>query len=110
MVIYPPIIRQYCPVVCPESWSQFEDHCYFLVTDKYDVSACRAVCRQQGEGADLASIHSEGENEFLAEMIKHRPVRHGEKVGIYWEGKMTVSGGQAREILAISRIPGLPAR
>ena len=71
------------PVVCPESWSQFEDHCYFLVTDKYDVSTCRAVCRQQGEGADLASIHSSGENEFLAEMIKHRPVRNGEKVGIY---------------------------
>ena len=51
------------------------------MTDKYDISTCRAVCRQQAEGADLASIHSQGENQFLAEMISHRPVRNGEKVG-----------------------------
>ena len=72
---------QSCPVVCPDSWSQFEGHCYFLVTDKYELSTCRAVCQAYGEGADLASIHSPGENQFLADMIQHRPVRNGEKVG-----------------------------
>ena len=92
------------PVVCPESWSQFEDHCYFLVTDKYDMTACRDVCRQQN-GADLASIHSSGENEFLTEMIEHRPVRGGRKVGIQWDqaGKYTCQ-------YVISRQPGLAAR
>ena len=92
-------------MVCPDSWSQFEGHCYFLVTDKYDLSTCRAVCQAYGEGADLASIHSPGENQFLADMIQHRPVRNGEKVGL---GGLTM--GPSREILAISRIPGLRGR
>ena len=46
-------------MVCPESWVQFQGHCYYLVEDKYDMRECRAICRQKGgEGADLASIHS----------------------------------------------------
>merc|ERR1712061_129640 len=40
------------------------------------------VCHSYGEGADLASIHSPGENQFLAGMIQQRPVRGGTKVGL----------------------------
>ena len=96
-------------MVCPESWVQFQGHCYYLVEDKYDMRECRAICRQKGgEGADLASIHSQAENQFLASMIEHRPVRFGEKVR---GGECGASQwGQAREILAISRIPGLQGR
>ena len=89
-------ILLYCPVVCPDSWSQFEGHCYFLVRDKYDISTCRAVCK--GEGADLASIHSEGENQFLADMIRHRPVRNGEKVGIWGGGGITMGPREGKDL------------
>ena len=70
----------YFLVMCPEYWSRFEGHCYYLVRDKHSMSACRTDCRQQG--ADLASIHSSAENQFLVSMIQHRPARVGEKVSI----------------------------
>ena len=46
--------------------------------DKNEFFDCRAVCQQQD--ADLASVHSSAENQFLVSMIQHRPVRGGEKV------------------------------
>ena len=63
---------------CPEGWTKFEDRCYSLVTDYHDITVCRDQCRAQG--GDLASIHSQRENDFVANFIQSRPSRGGEKV------------------------------
>ena len=34
------------------------------------------------QGGDLASVHSEGENNFITKFIENRPTRGGEKVNI----------------------------
>ena len=65
-------------VVCPEGWTKFEGRCYSLVTNYHDISVCRDQCRAQG--GDLASIHSQRENDFVANFIQSRPSRGGEKV------------------------------
>ena len=63
---------------CPEGWTKFEDRCYSRVTDYHDITVCRKHCRAQG--GDLASIHSQRENDFVANFIQSRPSRGGEKV------------------------------
>mgnify|MGYP002058207292 CR=1 FL=1 len=63
---------------CPEGWTKFEGRCYSLVTNYHDITVCRKHCRAQG--GDLASIHSQRENDFVANFIQSRPSRGGEKV------------------------------
>ena len=67
-------------VDCPEGWTKFEGRCYSLVTNYHDITVCRDHCRAQG--GDLASIHSQRENDFVANFIQSRPSRGGEKVTI----------------------------
>ena len=75
-------------VVCPESWRRLDGHCYSLLTGYHEMEVCRADCHHLG--GDLASVHSRRENEFLADLIRNRPVRGGEKVRrerAQWGGK-----------------------
>ena len=85
-------------VVCPESWRRLDGHCYSLLTGYHEMEVCRADCHHLG--GDLASVHSRRENEFLADLIRNRPVRGGEKVRRERESTM------GWEILAMSRILG----
>ena len=48
---------------CDAGWSGFEDHCYFFSKGKRTWQEARAVCEQ--EGADLATIQNQGENDFI---------------------------------------------
>ena len=61
-------------------WSKFEGHSYTLLPGYNNNAQCRADCLRLG--ADLASIHSQRENDFLEALIKTRPVRDGMKVRI----------------------------
>ena len=91
-------------VDCPDSWSRLDGHCYSLLTGYHEMSVCRADCLTHG--GDLASIHSGRENEFLADLIKNRPVRGGEKV----RRRRISQWGQSMGILDISRILGSRGR
>ena len=54
---------------CPTSeWKVFQSHCYLQVKNHKTQKVCRIVCK--GEGGELASIHSQEENQFVADMIK----------------------------------------
>merc|ERR1711936_764826 len=57
---------------------------------RYQVLVCRADCHHLG--GDLASVHSRRENEFLADLIRNRPVRGGEK-DTWIAGQITQVGG-----------------
>ena len=61
---------------CPdETWSKYKDNCYHLLINKYNRTGCRQECVQLG--GDLASIHSQEENEFVTSLIGARPAREG---------------------------------
>jgi hypothetical protein len=52
---------------------------------------CRSDCREGG--GDLASIHDQEENDFVAAFILDRPVRGGEK-DTWIAGTITEAGGE----------------
>ena len=62
-----------------------------MLSDYHDVEVCREDCREGG--GDLASIHDEEENEFVASFIMERPVRGGEK-DTWIAGSITDVGGE----------------
>ena len=76
---------------CPEGWSIFRGRCYSLKVDFNDIDECRSECKEVG--GDLASIHDQEENDFVASFIKDRPVRGGEK-DTWIAGSITEHGGQ----------------
>ena len=49
---------------CPAGWSFFESNCYKVFTKTLSGEDAENYC--QVEGGHLASIHSEGENDFVA--------------------------------------------
>lgn len=55
----------YHPGACPKSWSQWDAFCYKRFWEKKTWFEAEAFCRQYGEGAHLASIHSRAENRFI---------------------------------------------
>ena len=64
-----------------------------MLTDYNDIEVCRADCKDAG--GDLASIHDIEENNFVAEFIKDRPVRGGEK-DTWIAGSISEAGGNFR--------------
>eukprot|EP00091_Calanus_sinicus_P022307 TRINITY_DN7000_c0_g1_i1.p1 TRINITY_DN7000_c0_g1~~TRINITY_DN7000_c0_g1_i1.p1 ORF type:complete len:116 (-),score=14.17 TRINITY_DN7000_c0_g1_i1:107-454(-) len=50
-------------VSCDGDWVKFNQPCYKLVMNYSDIRECRKDC--QKEGADLASVHSKEENDFI---------------------------------------------
>jgi len=48
---------------CPPGWDRFGDYCYWLNTDLLNWQEAEAAC--QAEDADLTSIHSQEEQDFL---------------------------------------------
>ena len=54
-------------VVCPSEWKLFGSHCYRLFENQLAWSAAEVHCQQ--EKGHLTSIHSNGENNFLYQLL-----------------------------------------
>ena len=52
------------PKVCPLAWAQYEDRCYWLMREAYSWLGARQTC-QVLYGAELASVHTDGEGTFI---------------------------------------------
>jgi len=55
------------PSVCADDWDLFDSNCYKLIEEDLDWEGARAKCEESG--AQLASIHSSAENNFVFNMI-----------------------------------------
>ncbi|XP_043194796.1 ladderlectin-like [Amphibalanus amphitrite] len=57
--------------ICDPGWTEFESGrtCFIFQADKLDWNATRAACRNLRSGAELASIHSEEENNLVKSLI-----------------------------------------
>ena len=65
-----------------DDWQEFQDHCYKVFDYKVSWYDAQASCSSYG--ANLASIHSKEENDFvrsITEAITSRPPWFG----LYWE-------------------------
>ncbi|XP_046374984.2 macrophage mannose receptor 1-like [Haliotis rufescens] len=72
------------PVLCSTGFVRFEDHCYILELDKTSWGSARSRCRIMG--ADLVSINTQAENDFLLAQIKEY-YPPDQKTGAYfWMG------------------------
>ncbi|KAI8514115.1 hypothetical protein Bbelb_084390 [Branchiostoma belcheri] len=77
-------------IPCNSGWSEYNNHCYKLFKDKVSWSTANERCKQHG--ANLASVGSAGENNFIARLITDGraspplagPRRH--LAEIRWEG------------------------
>ncbi|XP_046575104.1 macrophage mannose receptor 1-like [Haliotis rubra] len=79
------------PKVCAAGFVKFEDHCYILELDKTSWASARSRCRVLG--ADLVSINTEAENDFLLEKIKEY-YPPGQKTSAYFWMGMIYAGGK----------------
>ena len=57
---------------CPESWSQFNSSCYWVVSNVSEHKvwhAAQEACRALDPAANLASVNSKSEEDFLATLF-----------------------------------------
>ncbi|KAI8499378.1 hypothetical protein Bbelb_231420 [Branchiostoma belcheri] len=74
---------------CQNGWIEYNKHCYKLMRDKVKWSTANSRCKQHG--ANLASVQSREENDFIAMLITNAPkgtVRH-----LVWFGLCRGKGG-----------------
>jgi len=76
-------------VVCPAGWFSSHGKCYMVYQDEYDYGTARELCR--AHGADLVSINSEEENDFVWKICgtgADNPIVHPRamKLGSCWLG------------------------
>ncbi|XP_066281384.1 snaclec coagulation factor IX/factor X-binding protein subunit B-like [Branchiostoma lanceolatum] len=57
---------------CKSGWRKYNDHCYKLMKGKVIWSVANSQCKRHG--ANLASITSHGENDFVTKLIFNAPV------------------------------------
>ncbi|KAI8514120.1 hypothetical protein Bbelb_084440 [Branchiostoma belcheri] len=69
-------------IPCQSGWSEYKNNCYKLFKDKVDWSTASGRCKQHG--ANLASVGSAGENNFIAHLISDAP--KGYKRYLVWFG------------------------
>ncbi|XP_046374982.1 low affinity immunoglobulin epsilon Fc receptor-like [Haliotis rufescens] len=77
------------PVSCPGGFVRFEDHCYLLSLEENNWTTARTTCRIMG--ADLVSINTQAENDFLVSAIK-KYFPPGTGGYIFWLGMIYVGG------------------
>ncbi|KAI8514104.1 hypothetical protein Bbelb_084280 [Branchiostoma belcheri] len=58
-------------IPCNSGWSEYKNNCYKLFKDKVDWSTANGRCKRHG--ANLASVGSAGENNFIAHLITDAP-------------------------------------
>ncbi|XP_066266440.1 uncharacterized protein [Branchiostoma lanceolatum] len=61
---------------CPKGWSGYYNHCYKFIRDKVQWSDANQSCKQLD--ANLASIASFGENEFIAHLVANGAMEDGD--------------------------------
>ena len=64
-------VRCFVDGPCPAQWRSFNKSCYKLVVNYTDIKECRKDCFK--EGADLASIHSQEENQLIVSLLEDSP-------------------------------------
>ncbi|XP_052061960.1 macrophage mannose receptor 1-like [Mytilus californianus] len=62
-----PVIRKGQTYGCPDGWVSYRSICYLFARNKTTWSAARSICRKNG--ADLASIAEEEEQDFITSQI-----------------------------------------
>ncbi|KAI8514119.1 hypothetical protein Bbelb_084430 [Branchiostoma belcheri] len=75
---------------CQSGWSEYNNHCYKLIKDKVCWSTANKRC--QHLGANLASVGSAGENNFIAHLITDAP--GGQQRHLVWFGLTLGVDGQ----------------
>ncbi|XP_071087404.1 type-2 ice-structuring protein-like [Haliotis cracherodii] len=78
------------PDLCAAGFVRFEDHCYILELDKTSWASARSRCRILG--ADLVSINTQAENDFLLAQIKGYFPPDQKTDAYFWMGMMYVGG------------------
>ncbi|XP_067661558.1 C-type lectin domain family 4 member E-like [Haliotis asinina] len=78
------------PKVCAGGFVKFEDHCYILELDEVKWDPARNRCRSLG--ADLVSINTESENNFLVEKIKEYYPPDEKSAAHFWIGMLYEDG------------------
>ncbi|XP_067661561.1 C-type lectin domain family 10 member A-like isoform X2 [Haliotis asinina] len=81
------------PKVCAGGFVKFEDHCYILELDEVKWDAAGDRCRERG--ADLVSINTEAENNFLVEKIKEYYPPDEKSAAHFWIGMLYEDGKYA---------------
>ncbi|XP_072042584.1 C-type mannose receptor 2-like [Amphiura filiformis] len=69
-------VQVYCG--CPDDWITYDGHCYYLSTASSSFSAAKASCKSKG--AELTSIHSDDENNFLLQQME------ANRITVMWIG------------------------
>ncbi|KAL3068898.1 hypothetical protein niasHT_038652 [Heterodera trifolii] len=79
--------------LCGLNWNKFGNHCYLVSTmpshKPITFDEANKECQQHNPNAQLASIHSPMEEDFVAALTKNRPFR-SQKQGqsLYWLAQM----------------------
>ena len=55
--------------LCDSGWQKFDSACFSLQAGKLEWSASKTHCRELREDSELASIHSEAENNFVKTLL-----------------------------------------
>ena len=55
--------------LCTADWTEFGGACFSLQSSKLEWNASKAACGQLRSGSELASIHSEEENNFVKTLL-----------------------------------------
>jgi len=53
-----------------DGWSRYQSFAYKFVNEKVTNSKARQRCHNMSAGADLVSISNEGEEQFVANLVK----------------------------------------
>lgn len=56
--------------LCPEGWVRFSTRCYLPIAQRATYSEAERACR--AHGGDVASIHSQAENDFVAGLVSDK--------------------------------------
>ncbi|XP_046575128.1 C-type lectin domain family 4 member M-like [Haliotis rubra] len=78
------------PNSCAAGFVKFEDHCYILELDKVKWDSAGNRCRILG--ADLVSINTKAENDFLVKKIKEYYPPDEESAAHFWMGMLYEDG------------------
>ncbi|XP_046575102.1 lymphocyte antigen 75-like isoform X1 [Haliotis rubra] len=78
------------PNSCAVGFVKFEDHCYILELDEVKWDSARIRCRILG--ADLVSINTEAENDFLVKKIKEYYPPDEQSAAHFWMGMLYEDG------------------
>ena len=55
---------------CKEGYAEFEGYCFKFKTSIKNWNDAKTDCKQEGPGFNLASIHSQRENAFVASLLE----------------------------------------